>query len=581
MRSTLRTGMTLIVLLLLFLAFNLVWIVKLPDIRWDYSRSQIHTLSPTVRHFLNALESPVDLYYFNTNNAPARSPKMKRYGKRIEDRLKEYEKAARGMLNLHLIEPARFSEDAYKAELFGLDDEAGFLGLIGTRAGHGAQRIESFSLDREPLLDYEISHLIYKLQHPERPIVGLISGQAMEESAGRLLKTVQQHFNLALLESTTVRIPEYVQALMVVQPAALSEQTLYGIEQFVLKGGRLMMFIDPLGEQRSGRAPANTRLHELLAAWGIQMPADKLLVDGLYSSWTEPGPGRNAERYPARLNLPRQAMNTQDVSTWKLNTVIVSSSGAVSRLAKSRTTFTPLLYSSEHAELMDTERFVDVTARDALADVLPKQGKRHVIAARIEGPAYSAFPEGIKGQPPGVQKATKIHVVVVADTDMLTDQLSPAMPDSNALFILNTLDNLSALEALANVRPRTPASNSPTLLEAMRNAAEQVYRGKAYEVERRLQRTEQEWRQLTPQVINLGTQAVDTRTQLQALNKERLRLPMELHALKAEAYAQINRLELAIKLGVTFAIPLMLCLVAWLVFLGHRRRRLNGEAARR
>ncbi|WP_455824341.1 Gldg family protein [Pseudomonas graminis] len=574
MRSALLTGMNLTVILLLLLAFNLVWVNKIPDIRWDYTAQKTHTLSSSVRPLLASLDSPIDLYYFNAINDPKRSYALQRYGKHVEDLLKEYEKASKGMINLHIIEPAPFSEDSYKASLFGLDDEHGFLGLIGTRAGQGAQRIQSFSPEREPLLEYEISHLIYKLQHPERPIIGLLSGLALKESGSRLLKTLQQHFNLVTLESTAERIPEHVEALMVVHPRALSESTLYGVEQFVLKGGKLLMFIDPLSEQSANTPPANSRLDDLLAAWGVQMTADKFLVDPRYASWATPGAKDSAMQYPARLNLPREAMNTHDVSSWNLAAVTVSSSGALSRLNKSRTTFIPLLQSSEQSELLNNARFVGLSALDALDDKAPIQGKSPVIAARIEGPGYSTFPDGMKGQPPGLQKAAQIHAVVVADTDVLSDSLSGPGPDGNSLFILNTLDNLSAADALASIRPRAKLEGPPTLLERMRQAAQQSYRVKASELERRLLRTEMEWQQLNPAITPLGTQTVDPTTQLQALNKERLRLPMELHALQTEAYARVNRLELALKLAVTFAIPLALCLMAWLIFLGHRRRRL-------
>ncbi|MCM2378925.1 Gldg family protein [Pseudomonas marginalis] len=571
MRSILRTGMTLTVILLLFLAFNLVWIGKIPDARWDLSQQKVHTLSLPAQQLLATLESPVDLYYFNSNNHPKRSYAVKRYGKRIEDLLKEYEKNAKGMINLHVIEPAPFSEDAYKARLSGLDDNAGFLGLIATRAGHGVRRIGSFSLDREPLLEYEISHLLYKLQHPERPVIALLSGLAMDESASRLLKALQHEFDLVNLEPSAAQIPENINTLMVVHPQTFSERTLYGIEQFVLRGGRLMMFIDPLSDQRANAGPVNTRLDELLAAWGIQMPAHTLVFDYLYT----PLETQNAPNQ-ARLNLPRQAMNPNDISTWNLNRVSASSSGALIRLSKSRTTFTPLLQSSEQSVLLDAGSFTSAAPFDALIEEAASKEQRHVIAARIEGPAYSVFPDGIQGQPPGLQKATQIHVVVIADTDMLTDKVSDSAPDSNALFVLNTLDNLSVPDRLAAIRPRVAQQMPPTVLENMREAARHAYRSKAGELERRLLRTEQEWQRLTPWATPLGTQAVDTTTQLQALNKERLRLPMELHALQHQAYAQVRRLELVIKLVVTFAIPLTLCLIAWTVFLGQRRRRLQA-----
>lgn len=571
MRSSLRTSMTLAVTFLLFLAFNLVWIGKLPDIRWDLSEHKIHTFAPAVKQLFTTLEDPVDLYYFNSSNDPKRSYAVQRYSKRIEDLLKEYEKTANGMINLHLIEPAPFSEDAYKARLSGLDDNAGFLGLIGTRVGHGVRRIGSFSLDQEPLLEYEIGHLLYKLQHPERPVIALLSGLAMDKSASRLLQELQQEFDLVNLEPAAASVPQQIKTLMVVHPQVLPERTVYAIEQFVLKGGRLMMFIDPLTEQRPNLPSGNTRLSELLAAWGIQMPADQLVVDDVYTPRETQGAPNQV-----RLNLPRQAMNTHDISTWNLSRVTVSSSGALSPLSKSRTTFTPLLHSSEQSVLLDVNGLTSAAAIDALIEEASKQERQHVIAARIEGPSYSVFPDGIKGQPPGLQKAAQIHAVVVADTDMLMDKVNDSAPDGNALFVLNTLDNLSVPDTLAAIRPRAPQETSPNKLERMRNVAKQAYRLKAGELERRLQRTEQEWQRLSPWTTALGTQAVDTTTQLQALNKERLRLPMELHTLEHEAYAQVRRLEWVIKLTVTFAIPVTLCLIAWLVFLGQRRRRLKA-----
>jgi len=284
------------------------------------------------------------------------------------------------------------------------------MGLIGTRAGYGAQRIESFSLDREPLLEYEISHLIYKLQHPERPAIGLLSGLAMGESAGRLLKELQRHFNLVNLGATTERVPEQVKTLMVVHPQALPEQSLYAVEQFVLKGGKLMAFIDPFSEQSSNTPSANTRLTDLLAAWGIQMPANKFLLDHRYAASHTPVKGKFTVQHPGRLNLPRQAMNTGDPSTWKLNNVTVSSSGVLFRRQKGRTTLTPLLQSSPQSELQETDRLASAAELDSTADEASSQTQRHVIAARIEGPAYSAFLDDVEGQPAAVQKAAQISV---------------------------------------------------------------------------------------------------------------------------------------------------------------------------
>lgn len=578
MGSAFRAGMTLIVISLLFLAFNLVWVPKLPTVRWDFSQETTHTLSPSARQLLVSLESQLDLYFFNTLNAPQKNPILKRYGRRVEDLLKEFEKAANGMINLHIINPTPFSEDAYKASLFGLDDTQGFLGLIGTRAGQGAQRIQAFSPEHESLLEYEISHLIYKLMHPDRPTVGLLSGLPLGKSAGGLLELMREQFNVVELAANITQVPPSMNTLMVVQPHALSGRALYALEQWVLKGGKLMMFIDPVSEIGADAVSTNARLDSLLTAWGIQMPADKLLVDNLYASSATPGTGMPAVLHPARLHLPRQAMTRTDISTWGLHSVIVSSSGALSLAPKSRSLLTPLLLSSRQSALVDAERFASATTFDSLIDESATSGQRHVIAARLDGPAYSAFPDGLEGQPPGLQRAEQIQMVIVADTDLLADTLNNALPNGNAQFVLNTLDNLAAPEALRNIQSRVMRQPLHRL-EHMRDEAAQAYRKSATAMERRLEQTEQAWRRLNPPHTSLMTQAVDTTTQLQALNKERLQLPIELQALKTQAYAPLLRFERYLQWLMVATIPLLLCLIAWVLFLYQRRRRTFTLAA--
>lgn len=576
MGSAFRAGMTLLVISLLFLAFNLVWAPKLPTVRWDFSEEKIHTLSPAAQQLLLSLESPLDLYYFNTLNAPQKSQALERYGRRVEDVLKAFEKAANGLINLHIINPAPFSEDAYKARLFGLDDTQGFLGLIGTRTGQGAQRIEAFRPDHESLLEYEISHLIYKLGQPERATIGLLSGLALDKSASELLGLIREQFNVVELAANIAQVPSSIATLIVVQPHALPERALYAIEQSVLKGTQLMMFLDPVSEMGADAVPANARMEGLLNAWGIQMPADKLLVDNLYASSATPGPGMPRVLHPARLHLPSQAMTPTDVSAWGLDAVMVSSSGALSLAPKSRSLLTPLLLSSRQSALLDAKRFGSATTFDSLIDETATSGQRHVIAARVEGPAYSAFPDGLKGQPPGLQKAELIQMVVVADTDLLADTVSHAR-NGNAQFVLNTLDNLAAPEALQRIRSRVMRQPLHRL-EHMRDEAAQAYRKNSLELQRRLEQTEQAWRELNPAHTRLITQAVDTNTQLQVLNKERLQLPIELHTLKAQAYAPVQRFERQLKGLMVVPLPLLLCLIAGLLFLYQRKRRLLALA---
>ncbi|MGF6094361.1 Gldg family protein [Pseudomonas sp. 18175] len=551
MRSALRTGITLNVILLIFLAFNLVWAPRLPDVRWDLSQQKTNSLSPAVMQLLSSLDAPLDFYYFHSSKLGER----KHYSRRVEETLKAFEQAAKGMINLHIINPTPFSEDAYKARLYGLDDQQGFLGLIVTRDGHAAQRIESFSPDREPLLEYEISHLITQLLRPEPPVIGLLSGLSPEESIEVLRQELHRHFDVLELEPNAEYVPPRIQTLMLVHPRRLPEQTLYAVDQFVLGGGKVLMFVDPLSERQLKETHPASPLDGLLASWGVALQSDKVLIDTSYAL---------PDQLPTTLTLPRQAMMTNDVSTWKLDSVTVSSSGALSPTDKSQTQFTPLLSSSRHSALVEP---------DALDSEITTWGERHVIAARIEGPAYSAFPDGVGERSAGLQKSAQIHVVVVADTDLLGEHLDIPAQNSNSLFVLNTLDNLAAPDELANIRPRAGTRSSLHVLESLRETAEHTYQTQAGDLMRRLAQTEKEWQRVNPPATSLGTEAVDTSTHLQALNKERLRLPMELHALKTQAYAPVHRLERNVKVLLIVPVPALLCLIALGVHLWRNRRR--------
>ncbi|NWC69081.1 Gldg family protein [Pseudomonas sp. P7758] len=599
MKTRLSASLTIITLLLLFLAFNLVWALKLPNPRLDFSEQNIHTLSDPVQTMLGSLERPVDLYFFNSGNRAHKANAVESYAKRVELLLKEYEKAAKGKINLHLIDPTPFSEDEYKARLLGLDEQHGFFGLVGTSAGHAPHSIPSFSPDRESLLEYEISHLIHKVIHPEQPVMGVISrlpinGERDERNGvntppWQVLQEIRRQFNVVSLEPGIAQIPEHVKTLMVIHPGNLPDQTLYAIDQFVLGAGKLMMFIDPLvGLDTSVTAPENPKLEALLSAWGIQMPANKVIADRDYATSVILTTGQPPVRHPAALTLPRQAMAQDDISAWKLHNVNVLSSGALAPAKRSRMTFTPLLQSSAHAALFEAERFALPAQLNSLINETATRAQQQVIAARVEGPAYSAFPDGISGRNTGLQKAANIHVVVVADTDLLSDRVSGMLQkhraaggplSDNAMFVLNTLDNLAAPDALMNIRPRAGGSRSLQVLQAMREDAALAYGEKSAELAQRLEQTEKEWQLLNPPTISPGPQAATSNTLLQALNKERLRIPMEIHALKVQSYAEVHALERKVKLLNIVPVPLILCLIAGGIFLLRRRRRHLPSAA--
>ncbi|NMZ01746.1 ABC transporter [Pseudomonas proteolytica] len=595
MRNLMNFGVTLIVIVLLFLAFNLVWALKLPNYRLDLSEKKIHTLSPSTQALLAGLETPMEVYFFNASHA-RKSEALKSHGAYIALLLKAYEGASNGNITLHLIDPEPFSEEEYQAESLGLDRTQGLFGLIGTRANHEPQKIERFDPAQANFLEYEISHLVHNVARQEQPVIGLISGLTVDGSRDernqqitppwQLLKEIRAQFNLVSLGNDISRIPGHIKTLMVVQPARLPEQALFAIDQFVLAGGKLLMFIDPLDEP--GSTTENPGQQNLLAAWGVQVPANQVLADSLYATPVVVANGQAPVRHPGALTLTRESMAQSDISSWGVDRVTLLNSGTLMPLKKSRTTFTPLLWSSERAYTFDGARFAQQDGFDAMLSEAAMRGRSSVIAARIQGPAYSAFPDGINGQKATLQKAANIHVVLVADTDLLSDRVwlaartangHQAQRPGNARFVFNTLDNLAAPDTLSAISPRASDGPQPGLLDRMRNEAAQSYRKKANLLEQRLDQAEKEWQTLNAPLSRLGSQALSSNTLLQALNKERLRLRLELHTLKKEAYKDVRQLERTVALLTIATVPLMVSLLGLGILISHRRRQHPPAAA--
>lgn len=414
---------------------------------------------------------------------------------------------------------------------------------------------------------------------------GNLNGRTQEATPPwQLFKEIRSQFNLMTLGSDTSRIPAHIKTLMVVQPSRLPEQALFAIDQFVLAGGKLMMFVDPLNDSTAD----TTGLQTLLAAWGVQMPANKVLADNLYATPVVVTSDQPPVRHPGALTLPREAMAQQDVSTWGVDSVTLLNPGTLVPLKKSRTTFTPLLQSSGQSSTFDGVRFTQPDEFASMIGEAVSRGRPNVIAARIEGPAYSAFPDASNGQKATLQKATNIHVVVIADIDMLSDRVwlaarnangQKAQRPGNARFVLNTLDNLAAPDTLSAISPRASDRQQPGLLDRLRHEAAQSYRKKAALMEQRLAQTEKEWRLLNTPSSMLETQAISSNTLLQALNKERLRLRMELHTLEKETYKSVRRLELAVVVLTTITVPLIVSLLGLGIFISRLRRQHPPAAA--
>ena len=606
MKRIIYSGSGLLLIALVFLAFNMVASLGLPNARLDLTEQKLYTISEGTERILGELDEPVNLYFFYSDNVSRDLVALRNYARRVEEMLRAYERAAGGKLRLKVIDPEPFSEDEDRAAEFGLQgvplQQGGdklYFGLAGTNALDDVQTIPFFPLDQEEFLEYEISRLVQTLAKPARPVVGVLSALQLDGGFNPLtgqggapwmiMEQIRQQFVIKSLQGDIDRIPDEVSVLLLVHPKQLPEPTLYAIDQFVLRGGKLLAFVDPFSESDNaglmgGQGNASD-LGALFKAWGLRLREGEMLVDGSYAMAVGMGQEQRPVRHPAWLSLPKAALDQDDVTTAGLENLTIASAGILEPLEGARTRFTPLLHSSEYAMPMDAQRLAMLRDPQELLRELEPTGERYVLAARIAGPAQSAFPEGIEGQKDGLQSAESINLIVVADTDLLSDRMWVQVQDffgqrvpqpfaDNAGFAINALDNLAGSDALISVRSRGRYSRPFVMVENLQRQAEARFREKEEVLQQQLAQTEQRLAELQQndnpeQVLELTPEQQST---LQQFLQEKLKIRKELREVRFQLNADIEALGRSLKFVNIALVPLLLTVGVIGLWLWRRRR---------
>jgi ABC-type uncharacterized transport system involved in gliding motility auxiliary subunit len=298
------------------------------------------------------------------------------------------------------------------------------------------------------------------------------------------------------------------------------------------------------------------------------------------------GEGQRAVRHAAFLSLPRAALDQSDVSTAGLETLTLASAGILEPLAGAKSRFTPLLQSSVYAMPVDSKRLALLQNPEELIRELQPTGQRYAMAARISGPAETAFANGIEGRKDGLKSADNINVIVVADTDLLSDRMWVQVQDffgqrmpqpwaDNASFTINALDNLSGSDALISVRSRGRFSRPFEVVDALQRTAEVKFREQEAELQQRLAATEQQLASLQQSDDPAQSPQLTPEQQatLQQFMAEKVRIRKELRDVRFQLNADIDALGRSLKLVNIALVPLLLTLGVLSLWFWRRRKR--------
>lgn len=598
-----------------FVALVALSSVALRGARLDLTQKQLYTLSEGTRNVLGRVDEPIRLKLYYSEHATRDLQQFRVFATRVRELLEEIAARSGGKVTLEVIDPEPFSEAEDQAAAHGLQavplgstGEKLYFGLVGINSTDGETVMPFIQPDKEAFLEYDVAKLVSTLSVDALPVVGLVSGLPTGPSTDPTGRTtpgwvvdrqVSELFELRRFQGNPTSIADDVDLLWLVHPRGLPDDTLYAIDQFVMRGGRLLVFVDPDSEaDQSGvdpldplslAIPRSSDLPALFAAWGIQYDPTRVVLDDKHALQVQPDPNGLPVRHLAVLGLGKDALNQDDVVSAELQSLNLSSAGALSLSRESTLAMAALAQSSSASSLALVSEVRDTVADpDRLRAGFKPGGDPFVLAARFTGPLNTAFPDR-KGDKHLAASVEPVNLVVVADTDVLTDRLWVQVSDflgqpvynafaSNGDFVYNAVDNLVGNADLISVRTRATAARPFERVAALRRGAEERYRSTEQKLQGQLDELEKQLAALQQPGANGQAQALSPQQQAEIVRfqDEKLRMRKELREVQHRLNADIDALGARLKLVNILGMPLLVVLVA--LFVAWRRWLLRRAA---
>ena len=604
-----------------FVALNTFGSLTLRGMRLDLTQNRQFTLSHGTEQLLADVDEPVTLRLYVSSAVREANPFLATYADRVHDMLKTYAGASDGTITVEYVDPEPFSPEEDRAVGFGLEPipldnrgTNGYFGLAGTNSTDDVDVLPVLSPEREAFLEYDLTRMVYNLANPEKPVVAVLSSlpvngdPAMQYQPWQFMKELGQFFELRHLGGEIAKLDDDVHTLVLIQPQNLSEKTLYAIDQFVMRGGKLLAFVDPHSEAQAMRqrqpgmppADTNSSLPRLFDAWGVELVADRIVADPLAARQVSyPSGGRDqVVDYLPWLTLERPNLSSGEVVTAELNRLNLATAGILKAKEGATTTLTPLLTSSPQAMAIEADKVRLYPDPFALIRDFKPGNESLTMAARISGPVKSAFPGKPEGNTDGpdylAEAREPVSLVLVADTDLLEDrswlasqamfgqQVQIPLAD-NANFVANALDFLAGSAALLDLRGREVTTRPFTRVAEIRRAAEQQYRAKEQELQQKLADLQQK---LSAVRVTEGedTSLVSDqqKQEIEGFRTQLLETRRELREVQLALRKDIEDLQGRTRFFGIAAVPIAVALIAIVMALVKRaryRRRVDAAAA--
>ena len=602
----------IIVMLVIVVAVNVIF-GAFPK-RVDMTQEKAYTLSAGTKAILTKLDTPVTIHFYCTQSQTA-TPEtvfLKDYAAKVEDLLHEYKQVAGKNLIIQKFDPQPDSDAEDSARLDGLEPQplsGGDNFYLGLAVNLADQRVAIPFLQptRERQLEYDVTRAITQVLSSEKPTVGVMSslpvfggaanpmmeqmGQGQPTPAWTILEQLKQDFNVKRVELETDKIDDDIQVLLVIHPKGISDQAQYAIDQFVLRGGKVIAFLDPVSaltarqqNPMSGDSGGNfSTLDKLLKAWGLQFDPGKVVADLNFKLQLADRNGQPQD-VPTWLGLTTDAINHDDIATAQITSLWLPLSGAFTGTPASGLKETVLLHSSANAALVDA---MLSSMGGSVMNGFKATGVNYDLAVRLTGKFKTAFPEGKPGAAGADKKSdgtadnslkeskTETSVVLVGDSDVLADDFSLRKSESpfgqmvsqmnqNLDFAENLVEQMGGDSNLIGIRSRAEQSRPFTRIKKLEAEAEATGQAKIDELQQSLSESQQRLNELQQQKTDKDERYIlspEQKTEIENFRKKETEVNHELKQAQKDLRKEVVSLEtrltwlniLAMPAGVTAA----------------------------
>lgn len=616
-----------------FLALHVFSMETFRTVRLDLTENNIYTLSDGTREVLRGLREPVTLRLFISRELLEQSPGLKDYARSVRELLQRYVQLAGPNLTLELIHPEPFSPEEDRAVGFGLHGvpitqagNMGYFGLAGTNTTDDTDVIPFFSPQRERFLEYDLSRLVQNLANPKKKKVGLVSSLPIDADPlkryrpWQVVEQLKQFFDVQRITLENP-VPEDIDVLMVVHPRDQDDTDRYYIDQFVMRGGKTMIFVDPYSEEAT-RGNAMQRmgpddgsdLKPLFDAWGISYDKTKVAGDRKSAQRVSAGNDQFGRPiitdYLAWMTLSGPQIARNDVVTGDLNQIALATPGFIEKAEGADITMEPLISTSSEAMALDVKRVRDDPKPAELLKEFKSEGRPLVIAARVSGRFKSAFPDGPpedktreeirkakldRGEevPPELphlgETKGEANLIVFADTDLMVDRFWVRIQDffgqqvavpvaNNGDLLVNAVDNMAGTSALIGLRSRGVTSRPFTVVRDLQHQAELRYRSKEQDLLSKLKEIEGKLKDLQTKDTQDGSTVImspEQKTAIESFRREAIEIRQELRGVQRALREDIDRLDAwtkALNIGAMPAVVIAFAIALGLVRSRNARR---------